>query len=178
LSHPPRLSHRPRSLFGTLVWLTLGVVLFVWLYSVSGPPSDIARQMAAAGPGGVTTYFASPEAAVHEINAMLGAHEWKKLARYYDLSESDVPEGDLVSGIYFTGSAPEAKAHPFPPGYVFVSSEPSGLDLVRRIIVAKSLNGSADPSSETSFLMQRSPEGYRIIPEDAAQRLKTSASKP
>lgn len=173
---PPRLSQRPRSLFGSLVWLTLGVVLFVWLYSVSGPPSDIARQIAAAGPGGVTSYFASPEAAVEEINAMLGAHEWRKLARYYDLSESDVPQRDLVSGVYFAGTGPDAKVRPFPPGYVFVSSAPTEIDLIRRILVAKSLNGTADLTSERSFFMRRSPEGYRVIPRDAMQRLKTSAS--
>jgi hypothetical protein len=177
-----RLSHRPRSLFGTAVWLILGVVLFAWLYSISGPPKDVALQMAAAGPNGATSYFASPETAVREINAMLGAHEWRRLALYYDLSDSDVTERDLLNGTYFAGTTPggggKAMPHPFPAGYVFVSSLPTELNLMRRIIVAKSLNGTADPSAQTSFFMRRSPDGYRIIPEDAAERLRAASSAP
>jgi hypothetical protein len=179
-----RLSPPARSLFGPLFWLFVGLCIFGWLCLKSGPTGEAARAIAAAGPDGVTAYFVSPESAVPRINDLLAARAWTQLARYYDFTHSSVRLAEIVSGVYFAGGlavAPEsAIERPFPPGYRFFSSEPTELDGILRVIVvgAPPKREDASTAPQASFFLRADPEGYRIIPADAAGRMKAAASTP
>ena len=181
-----RLSRPAKSPLGPLFWLFIGACIFGWFYFKSAPSGDIARSIAAAGPDGVTAYFSSPEEAVVKINELLAARDWRRLARYYDFSMSSVPTRQVISGAYFTGGLavpPEgAVDRPFPPGSSFLFSEPTELPMILRIVVAGPSTGAgAGGAPQASFFLQASPDGYRIIPADAAGRLNAeaaTASKP
>jgi hypothetical protein len=177
-----RLSQPAKGL-GPAFWLFVALCLFGVFYAASRPSGEVARQIAAAGPGGVTAYFSSPQAAVMRINQLLVAHDWVRLAHYYDFTLSSVLPGQATSGEYFIGHLavpPEgAIERPFPAGYHFVDSQPTELPLIFRIVVAGVPPKSSDPASapQASFFLRASPDGYRIIPADAAGRLNAAASK-
>lgn len=178
-----RLTQPNQGYFGVVIWLVTGAVLFGVLYMMSAPRGAALRELSAAGPDGVTAFFASPEAAVREINVLLETHAWARLGRYYDFTGSTVPEELRKSGAYFAGGLPAAPgepapARPFPAGWRFLYAEPAAAEDVVRVVVAPP--GIGQPASEAtkSFLMRRFPEGYRIIPEDAAERLPAGPSVP
>ena len=179
-----RLSPPAKNLFGPLFWLFVGLGVFGWLYIESAPTGEVARNIAAAGPDGVTAYFASPEAAVLKINDLLAARDWMHLARYYDFTHSSVLPADVVSGTYFAGGLavpPEpAIERPFPPGYRFLYSELTELEGISRVVVVGAPTNRNDPSTaaQASFFLRADPEGFRIIPADAAGRLKAARSMP
>jgi hypothetical protein len=136
------------------------------------------REIRAAGPDGVTAYFAAPEGAVAEINRLLSAHAWTQLARYYDFTGSALAPAQVTTGAYFAGGqelAPEArKPRLFPAGWRFLYSETTSNEGIVRVTVAPPDVGEATQS----FLMRRFPEGYRIIPDDVAERLPSGPSVP
>ena len=179
-----RVSPPPKSLFGTIIWIFAGLCLFAWLYSKSAPHGEIAHELAAAGPDGVTAFFASPEEAVVKSNKMIAKKTWTQLARYYDFTYSSATPSQITSGTYFDGSLavpPEqAIPRPFPSGYRFLYSEPTDLSGVIRVVVSGAPENSRDPNQgpQASFFMRSEPEGYRIIPADAAGRMKAAASDP
>jgi hypothetical protein len=173
-----RLSQPSQGHLGAIIWLLIGSVLFGVLYATSAPRGAALREMRAAGPDGVTAFFASPEGAVAEINRLLDAHAWTQLARYYDFTESAVPPSQVTTGAYFAGGQPIGPAaprqRPFPAGWLFLYSESTSSEGIVRITVAPPSVGEATKS----FMMRRFPEGYRIIPEDAAVRLPSGPSVP
>ena len=176
---------KPRPLFGSLFWIVLGVSVFTWLYFLSRPTPDMQHQMATAGPDGVTSYFESPEASVARINDLLAARDWKQLARYYDLSQSAVAPASLTSGSYFSGNSMtgvvEDTQHPFPPGYHFVYSEQTAADNLCEVGVEAPTTTNAKPprsSPRANYFLFAEPEGYRLIPEDAAAKLGGGAARP
>ncbi len=177
-----RLSPQPRSLFGTIVWIFVGLCLFAWLYSKSAPHGEIARELRAAGPDGVTAFFASPEAAVIKSNQMMAKRSWEQLARYYDFTYSSVTPEQISSGAYFNGSLavpPEgAIKRPFPVGYHYLDSEPTELSGIIRIVVSGAPANEPKQGPRASFFMRAEPEGYRIIPADAAGRMKAMENDP
>ena len=176
-----RLTQPNQGTFGVVIWLVTGAVLFGVLYMMSAPRGAALRELQAAGPDGVTAFFASPESAVREINALHAEHAWARLARYYDFTGSTVAKEYRISGAYFAGGLPasagdDASERPFPPGWRFLYAEPSPAEGVVRVVVAPP--GEASPEASKSFLMRRFPEGYRIVPEDAAERLPSGPSVP
>jgi hypothetical protein len=187
-----RLSQPSEGHLGAIIWLLIALVLFGVLYASSAPRGAALREMRAAGPDGVTAFFAAPEGAVAEINRLLDAHAWTKLARYYDFTGSAVAAQQVITGAYFAGGQPIApetpKARPFPAGWRFLYSESTASEDIVRVTVAppgaaRPSNGMAAPppsvgEATQSFLMRRFPEGYRIIPEDAAERLPSGPSVP
>ena len=175
--------HKPASgVFASFIWPAIGLVLFGFLYLGSLPRGGMLREMHTAGPDGVTAFFLSPEAAVTRINQMLDAHEWTKLARYYDFSQSAVRPDQATSGAYFAGGLaipPEGpRERPFSPGWQFLYAEPTTTEGLARIVVARPGAAGPQPSETQSFLMERFPEGYRILPADAAARLPAGPSAP
>jgi len=179
-----RLSPPPKSLFSTIIWAFVILCVFVWLYAKSAPHGEIADELHAAGPDGVTAFFASPETAVTRCNQMLSDHDWTHLARYYDFTYSTVLSNQVTSGAYFNGTlavAPEgAIERPFPPGYHYLYTEPTELSGIIRVVVSGA-PGKARPTAsapEASFFMRAEPQGYRIIPADAAGRLNAMAKDP
>jgi hypothetical protein len=162
----------------------VGLCLFSWLYSKSSPHGEIAHELAAAGPDGVTAFFASPEVAVTKSNQMIANKSWSRLARYYDFTYSSVTPSQVTSGTYFDGSlaVPPEQAidRPFPPGYRYLYSEPTELAGIIRVVVSGAPSNSREPSEgpQASFFLRSEPDGYRIIPADAARRIKAAASDP
>ena len=179
-----RVSPPPKSVFGAIIWIFAGLCLFAWLYSKSAPHGEIARELAAAGPDGVTAFFASPEAAVTKSNQLIAKKNWTRLARYYDFTYSSVTPSQITTGAYFDGSLavpPEqAIPRPFPPGYRFLFSEPTELSGITRVVVSGAPPNAADPNQgpQASFFVRSEPNGYRIIPADAAARLKAAQNDP
>lgn len=179
-----RLSPPPKSLFGSIIWIFVGLCLFAWLYTKSSPHGEIAHELAAEGPDGVTAFFASPEAAVIKSNEMIEKKRWSRLARYYDFAHSSVTAKQAMSGAYFDGELavpPEtAVERPFPPGYHYLYSEPTELAGIIRVVVSGAPTDARDPGQgpQASFFMRASPDGYRIIPADAASRIKAARSDP
>jgi hypothetical protein len=173
-----RLSQPSQGHLGALIWLLIASVLFGVLYASSAPRGTALREMRAAGPDGVTAFFAAPEAAVGEINRFLEAHAWTQLARYYDFTGSAVLPAQVTTGAYFAGGqplAPEArKPRPFPAGWRFLYSDATSSEGIVRVTVAPPSVGEATQS----FLMRRFPEGYRIVPDDVAERLPSGPSVP
>ena len=173
---------KPRTLFGWVFWLALGVGIFTWLYFQSGPSPEVARQISAAGPDRVTAFFQSPEASVSRINELIASRNWTRLARYYDFSMSHIPRGDVVSGAYFIGGDPAlpegAMPKPFPSGYRFVYSEPTDLDDIYQVVVEGSPPDPTRPGNapRMSFFLRAEPDGYRVLPDDAIARLKATAA--
>ena len=179
-----RISPPPKSLFGTIIWILVGLCLFWWLYSKSAPHGEIAHELAAAGPDGVTAFFASPEVAVTKSNQLIARKSWSQLASYYDFTYSSVTPSQVTSGAYFDGSLavpPEsAIPRPFPPGYRYLYSEAIELAGIIRVVVSGAPPDSREPGEgpRASFFLRSEPEGYRIIPADAASRMKAAASDP
>lgn len=177
-----RVTPPPRSLFGTIIWIFAGLCLFAWLYAKSAPHGEIAHELKAAGPDGVTAFFTSPEAAVIKSNQMIAKRSWVQLARYYDFTYSSVTRNQISSGAYFGGGLavpPEgAMPRPFPQGYHFLYTEPTALAGIVRVVVSGAPQRSRQPADgpQASFFMHAEPQGYRIIPADAAGRLKAMAS--
>ena len=179
-----RLSPPPKSLFGTIIWIFVGVCVFAWLYTKSTPHGEITHELSAAGPDGVTAFFASPEAAVIKSSKMIANKSWSRLARYYDFTYSSVTPSQATSGAYFDGSLPvppeQAIDRPFPPGYHYLYSEPTELPGIVRVVVSGAPANARDPNEgpQASFFLRAEPNGYRIIPADAAARMKAAASDP
>ena len=177
-----RLSPPPKSVFGAIIWIFVGLCVFGWLYSKSAPHGEIAHELRAAGPDGVTAFFASPEAAVVEANQMMATQSWTRLARYYDFTYSTVTPDQISSGAYFDGRLavpPEgALKRPFPVGYHYLYTEPTELSGVTRVIVSGAPAREPGKGPDASFFVRAEPEGYRIIPADAAGRMKAMADDP
>ncbi len=178
-----RFQRSAPSVFGGLIWLLIGMVLFALLYLGSMPRGEALRALRTAGPDGVTAFFPSPEAAVIRINRMLDAHEWTKLARYYDFSQSVVTRrpGD-VRRLFRrrpSRSRPRDRGRGRfrPGGIISTRSRPAAEGVVRIVVAAP---GVVDPAPEEtqSFVMERSAEGYRIVPPDAATHAAGPPSAP
>lgn len=175
--------HKPASgSLASFIWPAVGIVLFGFLYLGALPRGGALHEMKSAGPDGVTAFFLSPEAAVTRINYMLDTHEWTKLARYYDFSQSAVVPDQTVSGAYFAGGLavpPEGpRTRPFTPGWHYLYTEPAGSEGIVRVVVGPPAEQAAQHQPAQSFLMKRFPEGYRILPADAAAKLPSGPSVP
>ena len=126
-------------------------------------------------------YFSSPEEAVSKIADLLRQEDFKTLARYYDLSNSDTKLADLQSGEFFVRTErPEIShpvefwryKHPFSPGFEYSGMRPSAREDVYVITVRVSIDqGSDSPMQEgySEFYMIKSAKGWQVLPDPVVE---------
>jgi hypothetical protein len=124
-----------------------------------------------------TTYFSSPAAAIPIISELLEKKDFKNLARYYDLSHSDVSFSDLESGNFFIRKErPEIAhpggfwryKHPFAPGFKFKSVQNTARDNIYIVELSISIDQGPDSPEQfglSYFYMIQSDKGWRILPD-------------
>ncbi len=122
-------------------------------------------------------FFTSPQEAVPKIADMLRQSDFKTLARYYDLTDSDVPLADLESGTFFIREERPEFAHPggfwrykhpFSPGFEYIDMQSTDRDAVHEIRVTISIEqgaGSPDQVGYSFFYMIRSAHGWQVLPD-------------
>jgi hypothetical protein len=122
-------------------------------------------------------YFSSPQEAVPRITEMLKLEDFKTLAKYYDLSGSDIPPADLESGAFFVQrERPEVAhpagfwrhKHPFPPGFTYAGMHPGARENVHVIRVEISIDQGAEAPNQSGyaqFQMIKSDMGWQILPD-------------
>lgn len=128
-----------------------------------------------------TNFFPSPEEAVPRISALLRQEDFKTLATYYDLSDSNLPPAQLESGAFFIrDERPEVAhpagfwryKHPFAPGFEYRGMRASSRAHVFVISVEISIDqGAGSPSQvgRSSFYMIQSGKGWQLLPDPVAE---------
>ncbi len=126
-------------------------------------------------------YFSSPQGAVPRIAELLRQEDFKTLAKYYDLSGSDIPLSDLESGDFFIRTErPEVAhpagfwryKHPFSPGFNFSSIRSTAREGVYVIRVEVSIDQGMDsPAQEgySLFYMIKSARGWQVLPDHVVE---------
>jgi len=122
-------------------------------------------------------YFLSPKNAVETIKKLQSKKNWKELAFYYDLSNSQVKIPDLHSGNFFYRENPPDDGrpghpggfwkypHPFHPSFNYASSTE-----LKNKIVAVNMMISIDQWDGThqmghsQFYLKKSVNGYQVLP--------------
>ena len=122
-------------------------------------------------------YFTSPAEAIPMISKLLQKNDFKTLARYYDLSNSETKLSDLESGDFFIRKErPEAAhpggfwsyKHPFAPGFKYKGVRKTGRDPIHVVEVSISIDQGPDSPEQIGlsyFYMIKSQEGWRILPD-------------
>jgi hypothetical protein len=153
------------------------VILFLGL--VGGCQHSGTGGGAAASAKSSDAAFSSPEQAVQRIAELQAKQDWAALARYYDLSGSDVSAASLESGEYFrapTGRAAPggpgmAHREPFTPGFKFDHTEATDRADVIRVVVAIEIDqGAGSPKQRgfDHFLLRKTSAGYKLLPRPPA----------
>lgn len=132
-------------------------------------------------PSSSEMYFSSPQEAVSRLAELVRNKEFKTLAKYYDLSGSDIPLADLESGDFFIRTERPEMAHPagfwrykhpFPPGFRYSSTRPSTREGVYIISVSVLIDEGSDiPNQEglSLFYMVKSTKGWQVLPDQVAE---------
>jgi len=125
-------------------------------------------------------YFSDPESAVAETARLLRAKAWAELARYYDLSGTDVAPDTLTSGAFFVRDKPPAVGHPagfgryrqpFAPGFSYLSHAGAGDDeVVVTVHVEIDQGGGMVQRGLDTFRLRRSARGYQLLPKSPGRR--------
>lgn len=133
------------------------------------------------GQNSTMKYFTSPKEAVPVITKLLRQEDFKTLAKYYDLSNSNISPADLESGDFFIEKKrPEIAhpagfwryKHPFPPGFKYCGIQPGGREKIHVISVKISLDQGAESPSQVGFsffYMIESARGWQILPNLVAK---------
>ena len=131
-------------------------------------------------------YFSSPAEAIPIITDLLKKEEFKILAQYYDLSNSELKLADLESGEFFIREErPEVAhpagfwryKHPFAPGYKFNGVQPTANEAIYMVEVSISIDqGSESPEQMglSYFYMIKSDKGWKILPEQVTDNVSGS----
>ena len=124
-----------------------------------------------------TYYFSSPSEAIEIITELLKGKNFKTLAKYYDLTNSEVKQSDLESGDFFyRKDRPEIfhpggfwrYKHPFAPGFTFKSVRGTTKDNVYIVEISISIEQGVDSPNQTGssyFYMMKSDKGWKILPD-------------
>jgi hypothetical protein len=135
-------------------------------------------------------YFPSPKEAVPVITELLRQEDFKTLAKYYDLSNSDISPADLESGDFFIEEKrPEVAhpagfwryKHPFPPGFKYSGMRPGVRERVHVISVKISIDQGAESPNQVGysfFYMIESARGWQILPDRVAEDKTPELSSP
>jgi len=120
-------------------------------------------------------YFPDPKTAVAETARLMRARSWAELARYYDLSGTDIAIGDLLSGRFFMRDKPPSFGHPagfdryiqpFAPAFSYLSHQSIGDGLVEVTVhVEIDEGGGMVQRGLDSFRMRKSAKGYQLLPK-------------
>jgi len=128
-----------------------------------------------------SNYFSSPAEAIPIITELLKNEDFKVLAQYYDLSNSEIELSELESGDFFIHKdRPEFThpggfwryKHPFAPGFTFSRVEAAAKDAVYVVEVSISIDqGSGSPNQIglDYFYMVKSKKGWRILPDQVTE---------
>ena len=128
-----------------------------------------------------TYYFSSPAEAIPIISELLEKKNFKDLARYYDLSNSEVKLSELESGDFFIRKdRPEIAhpagfwryKHPFAPGFNFKRVQATAKDAIYIVEVCISIDHgpySPEQISLSYFYMIKSDKGWKILPDLVAE---------
>ncbi|MCK5075890.1 MAG: hypothetical protein KAR38_05915, partial [Calditrichia bacterium] len=126
-------------------------------------------------------YFSSPEEAVLIITELLKKEDFKTLACYYNLSNSNVKLSELESGDFFIRKKPPEIAHPagfwrykhpFAPGFKFAYCQPAkkdGIYIVQVEITIEQGAGSPAQHGYSYFYMTKSSNGWQLLPENVLE---------
>lgn len=120
-------------------------------------------------------YFTSPQESVERISELLRNKQWTVLSEYYDLAGSNLDRQKLQSEEFFIRVERPASAdpagfwryrHPFPPGFNFLTEQPSKEPNVITIVVFREIDQGGGPMQKTlvEFQMRKSARGYQILP--------------
>jgi len=122
-------------------------------------------------------YFSSPAEAIPFITDLLRNENFRILARYYDLSNSEIKQSELESGDFFIRKdRPEIAhpagfwryKHPFAPGFKFKSVQPTAKDEIYIVEVSISIDQGPDSPEQVGlsyFYMIKSDKGWKILPD-------------
>ncbi len=123
-------------------------------------------------------YFKTPEAIVEEAAALIDKKDWRKLARYYDLSGSRVTRSTLDSGVFFMlrpSSQPPplgalGERDPFIPGFKFLNTEPTKEADVTQVNLEMEIDQGGGPKQKvrSHFLTKKAKEGWQLLPSPAS----------
>ena len=128
-----------------------------------------------------TYYFSSPAEAIQIISELLERKNFKILARYYDLSNSEIKLSELESGDFFIRKErPEIAhpsefwryKHPFAPGFKFKSVQATAKDAIYIVEVSISIDQGSDSPKQIGlsyFYMVKSDKGWKILPDQVAE---------
>lgn len=143
-------------------WLVFGALLFSW-------PGDVMADEPA--------FFPDPKTAVTEAARLLRSKSWPELARYYDLSGTDVAADTLISGSFFVRDKRPEVGHPagfwrykqpFSPSFRYMSHSTVGDDVIEVTVhVRIDQGGGMVQEGRDSFRMRKSESGYRFLPKSA-----------
>ncbi len=127
-----------------------------------------------------TYYFSSPAEAIQIITGLLDKKNFKILARYYDLSNSEIKLSELESGDFFIRKErPEIAhpsefwryKHPFAPGFKFKSVQATAKDAIYIVEVSISIDQGSDSLKQIGlsyFYMVKSDKGWKVLPDHVA----------
>lgn len=122
-------------------------------------------------------YFTDPKSAVDEIARLMRAKSWTELARYYDLSGTEISIEELNSGRFFVRDKPPAVGHPggfnryiqpFAPSFSYFSHQTIGDGMVEVTVdIEIDQGGGMIQRGLESFRMRKSEKGYQLLPKIA-----------
>ena len=128
-----------------------------------------------------TYYFSSPAEAIQIITELLEKKNYKILAKYYDLSNSEIKLSELESGDFFIRKErPEIAhpagfwryKHPFAPGFTFNSVQATAKDAIYIVEVSISIDQGSDSPKQfglSYFYMVKSDKGWKVLPDQVAE---------
>ncbi len=128
-----------------------------------------------------TYYFSSPAEAIQIITELLEKKNYKILAKYYDLSNSEIKLSELESGDFFIRKErPEIShpagfwryKHPFAPGFIFNSVQATAKDAIYIVEVSISIDQGSDSPKHfglSYFYMVKSDNGWKLLPDHVGE---------
>ncbi len=128
-----------------------------------------------------TCFFSSPAEAIQIITELLKKANFKILAKYYDLSNSEIKLSELESGDFFIRKERPEFAHPagfwrykhpFAPGFTFNRIQATAKDEVYIIKMSISIDQSSDSLKQIGlsyFYMVKSDKGWKVLPDLVAE---------
>jgi len=132
-------------------------------------------------------YFSSPAEAIQIISGLLEKKNFKILARYYDLSGSEIKRSELESGDFFIRKErPEIAhpggfwryKHPFAPGFTFRNVQATTREAVYLVEVSISIDQDPESSAQIGlsyFYMIKSDKGWQVLPDQVDQNMNRAS---